>query len=494
MILTTSVYAKRISNLAKLLPSLGLTAFIFPTADPHLSEYVSDAYASRKWLSGFTGSAGTLAIDQSGKAALVTDSRYWEQAARQISGTTIELIKATGPFYPAISDWLGHHLKSGDIVGICGRFISEEDFSDLQSSLEDFGIKLKNYPSDITTRLPSYVCRPTHNSIYEHEISPRSRQEKFKLLKDELEKSKAQRVVLTSLEDIAWLTNLRGSDIPCSPLFYSFAIFDTKEGLDLFLNLEAVSSKIKTKLESEGIRLHPYQDIANQLATLESGCTIADSKAISKALLDAIPKTVDKSNSPNPVTLLKAQKSKEELDLIRKAMEKDGVALVKFFKWLEENVGSGTLTELSCAEKLLEFRKQEEGFISPSFETICAFGPNAALPHYKATEDSYSEIKGDGFLLIDSGAQFPEGTTDITRTMLIGAGTEAMKKDYTAVLRGNIRLAMSIFPDNVPAQVLDVLARAPIWKDYVDYGHGTGHGVGFFLGVHEGPLRISYPR
>ncbi len=488
----TDIHAQRIADLAKLIKKLDLDAFIFPTADPHLSEYVSDAYASRKWLSGFTGSAGTLAVDKKGNAALVTDSRYWEQAEKQLKPSGIKLIQAGQPFYTYITHWLESDLKPKSKIGICGKFISEAAFTKLKDDLEKEDLELVDYPIDIATKLEGFNSEPTFNPIYEHEASPRSRQEKFEILQANLG-NKVQKVLLTSLEDIAWLTNLRGSDIPNSPLFYSFAIFDKDKGLELFVNQDSVPAPIKEKLKSEGIKLYPYASIVKRLKKLESGTLMADKKTVSRQLIHAIPKSVQLSDKSSPVEILRALKTPEEVALIKKAMEKDGVALVKFFKWLEENVDKGDLTELSCAAKLLEFRKEQEGFVSPSFDTICAFGPNAAQPHYKATEESYSPIKGNGFLLIDSGAQFPEGTTDITRTVLVGKANHQMKKDYTAVLRGNIRLAMATFPNDVPSQVLDVLAREPLWQNCVDYGHGTGHGVGFFLGVHEGPQRISYP-
>ncbi len=484
---------ERLKAFRKKIKALGFDAFIVPTADPHLSEYLDPFYAGRAWLSGFTGSAGALVVTAE-KAALVTDSRYWEQAERELDGTGIDLVRATGHLEGEIFSWLRKNAEKHSTAGICGSYVSAKDFVSLYDSLKAAGVRLEETDEDPVLEIRDDKPALTFHGIYEHEASPVSRKEKFELLKSRLEELGARRILITSLEDIAWLTNLRGSDIPCCPVFYGYGIFDSAKGLDLFINPDSLPEALACKLSREGVRIHRYDRIRKELKHLDHAPTIASPSSVNLNLYRLLCENCRRPDLENPFPLLQACKTPKERELIRKAMEKDGAALVRFYRWLDENVGSGQLTELSCAEKLLEFRQAQPDFIGLSFETICAFGPNAALPHYQAKEDSFSKIKGDGFLLIDSGAQFPQGTTDITRTVLVGNASEQMKSDYTAVLRGNIRLAMAKFPVNISSVVLDTLAREPIWSQAADFGHGTGHGVGFFLNVHEGPQRISYPR
>ncbi len=489
-----SKFTERVCRFRAEFQKLALDAVIVPNADPHLSEYIDKFYASQTWLSGFTGSSGVLVVSTT-DAALITDSRYWEQAEKQIAESGITLVKAIGPFTDYLTDWCKEKLTAGNRIGVCGSFISEKEFETLDNELSLLGIKLVVLPTDPVAKIRDDGLKLSFNPIYEFVQSPVSRQEKFELVKRELEKAGASQLLLTSLEDVAWITNLRGSDIPCTPVFYGFALFNKADNLDLFVNKGSISKELAQKLAGDGIKLHPYGSVIEFLGSAESKqVTIADSSSVNRSIYTALSQTAEISKSGNPITQLKAIKTEAELQLIRKAMEKDGVALVKFYKWLEDNVESGKLDEVTCAEKLLQFRQEQAGFVSESFNTICAFGLNAALPHYRPLKESSRQIKGNNFLLIDSGAQYPEGTTDITRTVLVGQATTQMMSDYTTVLRGHIRLAMAQFPDSVAAEILDVIAREPFWDNQQDYGHGTGHGVGFFLGVHEGPHRISYPR
>ncbi len=489
-----SKFAERVCKFRLEFQKLALDAFIVPTADPHLSEYIDKFYASRAWLSGFTGSSGLLVVNAT-DAALITDSRYWEQAKNQLTGSGIALVKAVGSFDDYLIDWCKEKLPAGSKIGVCSSFISEKEFETLEKELNLLGIKLVEFPADPIAKIRDDGAELSFKPIYEFVQSPVSRQEKFELVKKELEKAGASQLLLTSLEDVAWITNLRGSDIPCTPVFYGFALFNKVGTLDLFVNEDSVPRELEQKLTEDGIKLHPYLSVVEFLGSADSKqVTIADCRSVNRSIYAVLSQTAEISKSGNPVIQLKATKTKAELQQIRQAMEKDGVALVKFFKWLEENVESGKLDEVTCAEKLLQLRKEQTGFVSESFDTICAFGPNAALPHYRPLKESARQIEGSNFLLIDSGAQYPEGTTDITRTALVGQATEQMKSDYTTVLRGHIRLAMAHFPDCVAAETLDAIAREPFWANQQDYGHGTGHGVGFFLGVHEGPHRISYPR
>ncbi len=489
-----SEFKERVCKFRAEFQKLALDAVIVPNADPHLSEYIDKFYASQAWLSGFTGSSGLLVVNST-SAALITDSRYWEQAEKQVAESGTSLVKAVGPFEDYLIDWCKERLTAGTKIGVCGNFISEKDFETLDNELSSLGIKLVVLLADPVAEIRDDGVDLSFKPIYEFVQSPVSRQEKFELVEKELKKAGASQLLLTSLEDVAWITNLRGSDIPCTPVFYSFALFNSDGKLDLFVNEGSVPKELARKLASDGIKLHPYGSVVEFLGSAKSKqVTIADSSSVNRSIYAALSQTAEISKYGNPITQLKATKTEAELQLIRKAMKKDGVALVKFFKWLDENVESGKLDEVTCAEKLLQFRQEQAGFVSESFNTICAFGPNAALPHYRPLKGSSRQIKGNNFLLIDSGAQYLEGTTDITRTVLVGQATKQMKSDYTTVLRGHIRLAMARFPDCVAAETLDVIAREPIWANQQDYGHGTGHGVGFFLGVHEGPHRISYPR
>lgn len=473
----------------------GLDALIVPTADPHLSEYLYKHYASREWLTGFTGSTGDVIVAKK-EAALFTDSRYWIQAERQLADTGISLIKAQGRLISEENAWLRENLSSGSSVGVPAAFISAADADILEKKLQESGIKLvllEKDPFDAVWK----EDRPevSFSPIFEHKISPRSVKDKIGILKPLVEKEGAQKLLLTSLEDIAWLTNLRGNDLPETPVFYSFGMYDVENGLTIFVNEKSISVPLALNLVLKNVNFRPYEEFSDYLSSLDKEEKVLYSPSTANAL---IAKKLQKFSSPikgeDIVELLRARKTPQEVKLIDEAMLKDGVALAKFFCWLDKNKDSGELTEESCAEKLLEFRKEQTGFLCSSFKTICAFGPNAALPHYQPNHDKPVKIQGSGFLLIDSGAQYPEGTTDITRTVPIGDPSEQMKADYTAVLRGHINLAKLIFPENISSQILDTAARAPIWEDLADYGHGTGHGVGFFLNVHEGPQRISYPR
>lgn len=488
-----SSIGSRLSALRLFLKDHGLNGWIVPTADPHLSEYVDEYYAFRKWLSGFTGSAGSLLVTEDA-AALVTDSRYWVQAEQQLGGSGIKLLKLNQSYAAESADWFAAHLKANDCVGINSELISGKDAKNYVKVFAEKYLHLS-----LVRQAPEETVwenRParTEKPIFDHTVSPRSREQKLTALQEVLQKEGADYLLTSKLDDIAWIFNLRGSDVPDNPVFYAYALIPATGASTLFINEEKVPVDLKDLLLQEGVALAPYHSVGQALAALSSGTVLADPEEINAALLSQLPEQVAQLELPNPIERMKAIKTPEEIRLISEAMLKDGIALVQFFAWLDRNLGKEEMTEQSVAKKLLAYRKSLPGYISLSFETISAFGPNAALPHYQPDKSGGAPIKGTGFLLIDSGAQFPEGTTDITRTKLIGEATDLMKEDYTAVLRANIRLAMAIFPDGISSQVLDPLAREPIWQHFANFGHGTGHGVGFFLNVHEGPQRISYPR
>lgn len=472
----------------------GLDALIVPTADPHLSEYVDKHYAAREWLTGFTGSAGDAIITKD-KVSLFVDSRYWIQAEKQTKGTEAAVIRMRGDRISEEIAWIIQNLPEKSKVGVSARFISISEALSFEKQLKRFNIHFVLIDDDPMDEI-WIKDRPeiTFNPIFEHKVSPRSIKDKLELLKPLVEEQGASKLLLTELEDIAWLTNLRGKDLPETPVFYSFGIYDTEKGLTIFVNEKSTSVPLAVNLVLKNVNFRPYEEFSDYLNSLKQEKVLYAPSSTNAFIANKLKQFASPVEGENPVELLKAQKTPQEINLIRKAMLKDGVALAKFFCWLDKNKNSGELTELSCAEKLLKFRKEQDDFICQSFKTISAFGPNAALPHYQPSPEHPVKISGSGFLLLDSGAQFPEGTTDITRTILIGEATEQMKEDYTAVLRGHINLAKLVFPENISSQAIDTAARAPIWQNFADYGHGTGHGVGFFLNVHEGPQRISYPR
>lgn len=485
---------ERLKKARKVISAHGLDALIVPTADPHMSEYVAEHYGLRKYLSGFTGSAGTLVIAPS-RAALITDSRYWEQATSQLKGTRIELIRQKASSIQEVVSFLKEVLSPESKVGYFKSLLSRQNLKILHSKLIES--QLDPTPVDENVIDEIWSIRPPlkHNEIFEHSICPRSVNQKLEKVKDFIKDNKAEGLIVSSLDNVAWLTNLRGSDIPDNPVFYGYALIRLYGDSLLFVDKDSLPKDLAKKLEDCGFVIESYDNLNKRLKRITDTVLIADPKEINGdiySVLKANNKIIEKTD---PVSTLKALKTPTEVDLIFEAMKKDGVALVKFYSWLEKHIGREKLTEPAIAQKLLEFRKQQPGFVSPSFETICAFGPHAALPHYMAREETPETIIGnDGFLLIDSGAQFPEGTTDITRTILVGKASQLMKQDYTAVLKGHIRLAKAIFPVGITSVAIDALARAPIWEKLCDYGHGTGHGVGFFLSVHEGPQFISYPR
>lgn len=481
--------ADRLQTLRTYMRQQNLAAVIVPTADTHLSEYLDKHFKLIPYFSGFTGSAGTLVVTEK-QAALWTDSRYWEQAAAQL-GEGIVLMKDGEAATPDEIEWLASLNCKGSVGADASLFsskawkkLSERVESELRSALRD-----ADPASSWSKRIPQ-----TFSEIYEHTVSPRSRKEKLLAVAEQIRSSGGDALLMASLDDIAWVMNLRGSDIPHTPVFYSYALIRADGKAELFVKENKVPSELAEKLSSDGVTLCPYSAVQQGVSALrESNAVLLfDPTEINAKLADT--EGIRSKEITSPVILLKASKTPEEIELIAHAMALDGAALVRFFCWLEKAKETGEETELSVAAKLLEYRRAMPGFTDVSFDTIAAFGPNGALPHYQATEKEFSEIRDDSFLLIDSGAQFPGGTTDITRTVPVGTVSDAMIQDYTAVLRGHIRLAAAKFPEGISSQAIDAVAREPLWSLLCDYGHGTGHGVGFFLNVHEGPQRISYPR
>ena len=489
--LNSGSVVERLARTRALMNQNGIYALLVPSADPHLSEYLPAYWQGRQWLSGFYGSVGTLIVTPT-FAGVWADSRYWEQAAKELTGSTIELVKLL-PGQPGPLEWLAEQAPEGATVCVDGAVLALASARTLESKLKERGAVLR---TDIDLLSEVWLDRPTLpvQPIYEH-LPPQatvSRVEKLAQLRDTLKQRKADAHFIATLDDIAWLFNLRGSDVSFNPVFVSFALIE-QERATLFLDLNKVSPELRDTLARDGVDLRDYARINAALASLPAATRLlVDPARVTCGLLGNLQAEVTLVEGLNPTTLAKSQKSLDDAVHIRQAMEQDGAALCEFFAWLETALGRERITELTIDEHLSAARARRPGFVSLSFNTIAAFNANGAMPHYHATEQEHAVIEGDGLLLIDSGGQYLGGTTDITRMVPVGTPTLEQKRDCTRVLKGVIALSRAQFPKGILSPLLDSIARAPIWAENVDYGHGTGHGVGYFLNVHEGPQVIAY--
>lgn len=479
---------KRISSLRNLIQSKGISAYITYSTDPHSGEYVPSHWESRKWISGFTGSAGTVAItlDDGG---LWTDSRYFIQAEEQLAGTGLRLFKERMPDTPSIPQWLGCVLKKGDRVGIDGYTTSLQTVNELKSELSGYGIEVSMIEDPYKTIWSNRPELPDNKPfILEEKYSGESASLKISGIRHYLESSGTDYLFISALDEIAWTLNMRGTDIECNPLFVSYLLI-SKDEATLYINKEKLTESTIHYLKSHNVRYGNYEDVESELSAI-SGKKIAMSPSINFAMYNAASKNNIVRIKPSPVSEYKSIKNQTEIEGFHNAMLRDGVAMVRFLIWLQKNIKSENLTEISIDKQLYKERSAMENFQGISFETIAGYQEHGAIVHYEADEHSASTLKPEGLLLIDSGAQYLDGTTDITRTIPLGPTTEEQKKDYTLVLKGFIQLAMAEFPKGTCGTQLDVLARLAMWKEGVNYGHGTGHGVGHFLNVHEGPHQI----
>ncbi|MGY1893054.1 aminopeptidase P family protein [Pseudomonas sp. SDT291_1_S447] len=482
---------QRLAQTRELMRREGIHALLVPSADPHLSEYLPGYWQGRQWLSGFHGSVGTLIVTAD-FAGVWADSRYWEQATKELKGSGIELVKLQ-PGQPSPLDWLAEKTPEGGVVAVDGAVMAVASARTLSSKLEARGARLRtdiDLLQDVWSDRPSLPNAP----IYQH-LPPQatvSRGEKLAKLRETLQARGADWHFIATLDDIAWLFNLRGGDVSFNPVFVSFALIGQHQAT-LFVALSKVDADLRAVLETDGVTLRDYTEVADALRDVPSGASLlVDPARVTSGLLDNLDSTVKLVEGLNPTTLAKSQKSEADAEHIRKAMEQDGAALCEFFAWLESAWGRERITELTIDEKLTAARERRPDYVSLSFNTIAAFNANGAMPHYHATEEEHAVIEGDGLLLIDSGGQYLGGTTDITRMVPVGTPSEEQKRDCTRVLKGVIALSRAQFPRGILSPLLDAIARAPIWADSVDYGHGTGHGVGYFLNVHEGPQVIAY--
>lgn len=482
----------RITQLRQAMRRHGLDAYIVPSADPHLSEYLPPRWQGRQWLSGFSGSVGTLVVTQD-FAGLWVDSRYWVQAQAQLAGTCVQLMKIMAATVPGHVDWLAQQCKAGQRVGVDGAVLGLAAFRGLTAALHPRDVALE-IRLDLLDEIwpdrqglpqaPVYAHREPHACV--------TRCEKLAQVRQAMQEKKADVHFVSTLDDIAWLFNLRGADVDYNPVFVAHALI----GLDhatLFVAAGKIDEALCAELAQDGIVVALYEQAADALASLElDQALLIDPVRVTCGVFHAMNPAVPRIEAINPSTLFKSRKTPDELANVRAVMEQDGAALCEFFAWFEENLGKEPLTELTIDEQLTAARARRPGFVSLSFATIAGFNANGAMPHYRAMPESHAVIEGDGLLLIDSGGQYVGGTTDITRVVPVGTPTTDQKVDFTLVLKGMIALSQASFPRGTPSPMLDAIARAPIWAGGAEYGHGTGHGVGYFLNVHEGPQVISY--
>src|SRR5690554_5868102 len=483
--------ADRIARLRAAMAQRQLAACVVLTSDPHVSEYIPEYWQARQWLTGFDGSAGTLVLTDS-FAGLWVDSRYWEQAELDLAGTGISVMQWGRDNVADPEHWLAQNLASGQQVWLDFRSLSVQAHQRWAQALSEKGISLVGQPDLLEGVWPNRPALPA-NPVYQH-VPPfacRTRAQNLAAVRQAMAEHNAQWHVVSSLDDIAWLFNLRGSDVPYNPVFLAHAIIGLTDAR-LFVSPGKITPQLVTILQADGIAVEPYDLFQGALANLPlSDKVMFDPSRTAMAAWQQFS-THDQVRCLNPSQVLKACKTDAEIENVRRTMEFDGAALCEFFAWFEASLGHETITELTVDERLTEARAKQPNFVSPSFGTIAAFNANGAMPHYQATPARHLEITGNGLLLIDSGGQYLGGTTDITRVVPVGQVSEAEKRDYTAVLKGMIALSRAVFPAGIPAYALDALARAPIWNLGADYGHGTGHGVGYFMNVHEGPQSISW--
>ena len=480
---------KRIQDLRQWMVQANVEAFIIPSTDPHLSEYVAPHWQSREWISGFTGSAGTVVVTQQ-EVGLWTDSRYFLQAAQQLEGSGIDLYKEMLPETPSITDFLCQRLKAGESVGIDSSVFSMQEANRLEKELAGRQICLQALPDPMETiwiNRPNLPEAPAY--LYETKYAGKTCAEKLETLRSEMKSIGVNAILLSALDEIAWTLNLRGSDVHCNPVVVSYLLVSMEEA-HYFIEPQKLTEEVCNFLKDNHITYHPYKDIYTFLTELKDTDILLTPDKTNYAIYTAASRSCRIKEVPSPVALLKAVRNEQEIQGLRAAMHRDGVALVKFLKWLEKAVPQGGQTEMSIDRKLHELRAEQPLYMGESFDTIAGYGPHAAIVHYEASPETDAPLQPRGFLLLDSGAQYLDGTTDITRTIALGPLTEEEKTDYTLILKGHIDLAMAVFPEGTRGAQLDVLARMPIWQHHMNFLHGTGHGVGHFLNVHEGPQSI----
>jgi Xaa-Pro aminopeptidase len=481
---------EKIQKLRTLMLSKGVSAYIVPSSDPHLSEYIPDSWKLRAWLTGFTGSAGTAVVSKYG-SALWTDSRYFLQAEQELKGSEIELCKMGLPDTPTMVEWLAANLKPEETVGFDGQLLSHSAAKIFVNELENKGLKV-NSNLDLSNQVWNDRPASPQGKAFEHELryAGQTVAEKIENIRKSVKKEDCNACIIAGLDEVAWTFNIRGNDVDYNPVVLSYGYISDDEAV-LFIDGDKIDDSLTARLEEQGVEVLGYDDISNFIKDIPKGTIIAlDENRVNHYLATLIPNGVVTKSVLSIPTKLKAVKNPVELENIRRSLINDGVAMCEFIHWIENRVGKETITELTIADKLVELRKKQDGFVSESFGTIAGYKEHGAIVHYSATPESASEVKPEGFLLVDSGGQYLQGTTDITRTIHLSTPTEEEKVDYTLVLKGMIQLSIIQFPTGTRGSQLDILARMAMWNRGINYGHGTGHGIGAFLNVHEGPQSI----
>ncbi|MGN0272881.1 MAG: aminopeptidase P family protein [Lachnospiraceae bacterium] len=477
---------KRLEALRSEMKKRGITVYVVPTSDFHQSEYVGEYFKARKYMTGFTGSAGTAVITMK-EAGLWTDGRYFIQAAAQLKGSGVTLFRMGEEGVPKVEEYVEEQLEKGGCIGFDGRVMDAKagkKYAEIAEKKEGSLYVTEDLVDIIWTERPSL---PAHKVwILEQEYAGMSTEEKLSQVREQMKQEGADVHILASLYDIAWLLNLRGDDIDHVPVFLSFVAVEEKK-TTLFINQEILEDKVKKYLKDNQIQVEDYEKIYAYAENLKDNKVLMSLEEVNYRIAENVQKHSQIVDAPNPSLLLKSIKNETELENTRIAHLKDAVAVTKFMYWLKTNIGKKEITEISASDYLEELRKEQEHFLDVSFDTICAYGANAAMMHYSASEESNAVLKPEGFLLVDSGGHYLEGTTDITRTFALGELSHEQKKHFTAVCRSNLNLANAKFLYGCSGINLDILARGPLWDMGIDYRCGTGHGVGHILNVHEGP-------
>ena len=475
---------ERLSALRSLMRENGLAAYVVPGNDPHASEYMASHWCEMQWISGFNGESGTMVVTLD-KALLWTDSRYYLQAGIELKDSTIELMRESDIDCPSVIDWLSENIQG--VVGVNPEMFSVNDFADWKEKAELRSIDLiKSIWTEGRPAIPQDKLYP-----YSADFAGETVESKLARMREQLAKKKADALIVSALDEIAWLLNIRGNDVEYNPVVISYVVLEADK-CTLFVDANKIDAPAQNYLDFNNIDVKPYEAVFDYIAGL-SGTVLYDGARVNEALYEAIPEGCKKINAKSVILIDKAKKNAVELEGERIAMRQDAVALTRFFMWLEEEAFANgqTQTEWSLMEKLHEFRLKGENFVEESFGTIAGYLGNGAIVHYAATKDNCAEVKPQGMLLLDSGGQYLDGTTDITRTVWLGGRIpQQAKLDYTYVLKGHIALARARFPRGTRGNQLDALAKQYMWEAGITYGHGTGHGVGHFLGCHEGPQNV----
>ena len=488
----TSPIRLRITQVQEALAREGVHALLVPSSDPHLSEYLPGRWQAREWFSGFTGSMATLVVTVI-RSALFADSRYWVQAEAELAGTGIELVKIPAGNSQAHLDWLAEQVPAGETVAVDGQVLGLAAAQQLRTVLDKAGVLLhteRDLLDSVWPERPGLPVQPVYEHLAPHASVPRIA--KLTAVREAMARHGATHHVISTVDDVAWLTNLRGSDVSYNPVFLAHLLL-SQATAQLFIGHDKIAPALARQLAGEGIELMPYAQVGAALTGLGAGDSVlVDPKRVTYGLRQQVGAGCKVIEAINPSTVFKSRKTSREAEFVREAMAEDGAAMCEFYAWFEATLAAGeSITEITVDEQLSAARARRAGFVGLSFPVIAGYNSNGAMPHYRATPESHAAITGDGLLLIDSGGQYLGGTTDITRVWPIGQVSAAMQRDYTLVLKGTMQLSRAKFPRGTLGPMLDALARAPLWQEGIDFGHGTGHGVGYFLAVHEGPQSIS---